>query len=77
MEKIKFEISKEHAIVLFEFLCRLNSEKFESENIFEDQSEQRVLWDLESLLEKYLSETLSGDYQKKLEKARNNIRDEE
>ena len=51
-EKIKIELNKDEAIVLFEFISRLNQNK-DLVN-FDDQAEQRILWDLESLLEKEL-----------------------
>lgn len=42
---------------------------------FEDQSEQRVLWDIECILEKELSEPFRADYQDIVKKAREAVRD--
>ena len=59
-EKINIELTKDEAIVLFEFLGRFNENDDLSK--FEDQSEQRVLWDIECILEKQLSEPFRADY---------------
>ena len=72
-KKVNIELSKEEAIVFFEFLSRFN--KNDTLDKFEDQSEQRVLWNLECALEKELSEPLTADYQNLLKKAREKIRD--
>ncbi len=72
-KKVNIELTKDEAIVLFEFLCRFN----ENDNLtsFEDQSEHRVLWDLECILEKELSELFRADYKEILKKARDTVRD--
>ncbi len=59
-DKVNIELTKEEAIVLFEFLGRFN--ETDDLNRFEDQSEQRVLWDVERILEKELSEPFRADY---------------
>ena len=74
VEKINIEMSKEEAVVLFEYLSRFN--EYEDLKRFEDQSEQRVLWDVECILEKELSEPLRADYQEIVNKAREVVRDE-
>lgn len=74
-ESVKLELSKEEAIVLFEYLTRNNDAK-EFEKFFEDQSEQRVLWDIESMLESILVEPSQSDYLDKLKRAREAVRDE-
>ena len=72
--KVNIELTKEEAIVLFEFLSRFNeNDAFDK---FEDQAEQRVLWNIECVLEKELSEPLRDDYKEIIEKAREKIRDE-
>ena len=73
-EKINIELSKEEAIVLFEFLGKFNENDDLSR--FEDQAEQRVLWDIECILEKELSEPFQADYQEIVKKARDKVRDE-
>jgi hypothetical protein len=73
-KKVNIELTKDEAIVLFEFLVRFN----ENDNLtsFEDQSEQRVLWDLECILEKELSEPFRADYKEIVKKARDTVRDD-
>ncbi|MDY6024793.1 hypothetical protein [Bergeyella zoohelcum] len=73
-KKILMEFSKEESIVFFSWLNYFNEN---SENMFQDQSEQRVLWDLESSLEKIILDVFSDDYNDKLKKYRELIRDKE
>lgn len=70
-KKVNIELTKEEAIALFEFLGRFN--KNDDLNKFEDQSEQRVLWDLECILEKELSEPFRANYHEIVKKARDNV----
>ncbi|MBO0360119.1 hypothetical protein J0X19_19315 [Hymenobacter sp. BT186] len=74
-KEVNIKLTKDEALVLFEFLARFN----ESDNptIFEDQAEQRVLWDIECILEKQLVEPFSPYYMDIIKEARNRIRDEE
>jgi len=68
---IGISLSNEEALVLFAWVTRFN----EDENTFQDQAEERVLFDLESILEKKISETFSDSYSVVLQKAREKIRD--
>ena len=72
-DKINIELSKEGAIVLFEFLRRFNQNS--DLDKIEDQSEQRVLWDIECVLEKELTNPFRSDYKEIVEKAREKVRD--
>lgn len=73
-DKVKLELSREEALVLFEWLSRFNK----TENAkFEDQAEQRVLWDIEGILESTLVEPLDPKYDELLAKARAKVRDPE
>lgn len=72
-EEIALSLTKNEALVSFEFLARFN--KKEGMDSFEDQAEQRVLWDLESMLEKQLSDPLRSDYRLIIQRAREPIRD--
>ncbi len=74
--KISVKFTRDELLVLSDLIYRINSKKVLN-NFFEDQSEQRVLWDLESMLEKNTSNILSWDYLKDLKKARENIRDKD
>lgn len=71
-DKIIVELTNKEALVLLEFLYRFS----EVEGYpFEDQAEQRVLWNVETILEKQLVEVFSPDYKKLLQEARNQVRD--
>ena len=67
-EKIVIDLTKEEALVFFEWLVRFN----ESENtpFILGEVEKQVLFDIESLLEKKLSEPFSADYENLVETAR-------
>jgi hypothetical protein len=59
-----------------EFLARINQNTNLSQ-IFVDQSERRVLWDLEAILEKQLLIPLMSNYPEIVKKARDAVRDQE
>lgn len=71
---IRIELNEKEALVLFDWLTRFNERE---NNTYEDQAEERVLWNLEALLEKCLSGPFSDNYQKLLSEARTAIRDSE
>jgi len=73
-DNVRINLSRDEAIVLFEFLSRF--EELESLDIV-DQSEERVLWNLQSTLEKDLAEPFSANYPELLEQARARLRDRE
>ena len=50
-EPIKIELTSQQALVLFDWVKRFNERESEQ---FEDQAEERVLWDVEATLEKAL-----------------------
>ena len=72
--KLSIELSRNEALVFFEFLTRFNKKDWPE--IFEDQAEQRVLWDIEAILQKVLVEPFNPDYQEIIKQARETIRDE-
>jgi hypothetical protein len=72
---IAITFSEEEALVLLEWLHNFNEE--EHSTLFQDQAEQRVLWDIEAELEKVVSVTFDSNYQDILSKARQKIRDDE
>lgn len=74
-QKINLTVTKDEALVLFEFLTRFNQS--EHPDIFEDQAEQKTLWLLEALLEEQLVEPFQPDYKDIINEARNKVRDEE
>jgi hypothetical protein len=69
---VDLKLSGEHALVLFEWLSRFNKV---GDAKFEDQAEQRVLWDLEAMLESILVEPLDPRYDALLADARAKTRD--
>lgn len=71
-EKVKVELSKDEAIVLFEYLARMN-ESDALDKTFEDKAEQRVIWNLEAITEGILVEHFRSDYKKIVEDGRKAI----
>jgi hypothetical protein len=72
--KISITLGGSEALVLFDWLSRLNEEE---NAVFEDRAEQIVLWDLECSLERLLVAPLRADYPEALGKARDEVRDPE
>ena len=70
---VRISLSKNEALVLFDWLTRFNES---IENGFHHQAEERVLWDLESVLEKTLNSVLSKDFERQLSKAREQLKDQ-
>lgn len=68
---ISINLSNEEALVLLDWVTRFN----EDENTFQDQAEERILFDLESVLEKKVSETFNDNYRAVLQEAREKVRD--
>jgi len=73
-EKVRLDLSRDEAVVLFEWLARFNKE---DKHEFVDQAEKRVLWDLEAMLESQLPEPIAGNYDEVLAAARARVRDAE
>ena len=71
-EKVHFELTRDEAIVFFDWLVRLNQA---TDQKFADEAEQRVLWDLEATLESELAEPFASNYDELLAAARSRIRD--
>jgi hypothetical protein len=67
-------LSGDLAIVLLALVARLNQDE---SVLFEDQAEQRALWDLEALLEAAIPAVLSPDFTSSLQSARERLRDDE
>jgi hypothetical protein len=70
---VSLSLTADEALVLFEFLQRFSDEDCLR---IEDQAEQRVLWNLCSMLEKSLSVPFAADYSIRLAEARDRLRDE-
>lgn len=72
-DKILIEITKEEAIVFLNWLTEFNEKN--NQEIFQDQAEERILWDFEAVLEKVIDETFDENYIEILSNARKKIRD--
>ena len=72
-DKILLELSSEEAIVLFDWLSRFN--EVETPILFKDKAEERVLWDMEAVLEKVTAITFDCDYTTLVSEAREKVRD--
>jgi hypothetical protein len=72
--KVTLELSREQALVFFEWLSKFNATEGRR---FKDQAEERVLWDIEAMLESTLVEPFEGRYEELLAKAREAVRDPE
>jgi hypothetical protein len=69
-ERLHLELTRAEALVLFEWLVRLDSaEAFP----IEDQAEQNVLWSLDGQLEKAPTEPLASNYRELLEESRRKV----
>lgn len=74
-DEISIRLSRDQALVLFEWLARTSAADIPA--VFEDQAEQRALWDLEASLESVLAEPLREEYRELVEAARERLRDAE
>lgn len=72
--KVNLQLSREEALVFFEWVSRFNKA---ADSKFEDQAEQRVLWDVEGMLESTLEEPFAPNYDDLLAQARAKVRDPE
>ena len=73
-QKVTVELTNSEALVLFDFLARFNEY---DDFLFEDPVERKVLWDVESTLEKSLIEPLRSDYRLLVKQAREEMRNNE
>ena len=75
IKEINIALTKDEALVLFEFLSRFN--QTDNKEVFEDHAEQKMLWLIEGQLEKLLTEPFMPTYVDIIKEARNKLRDEE
>jgi hypothetical protein len=69
-DTVGISLTPEEALVFFDWLARLN----ESDALrFDHPAEQRVLWDLEAILEEKLVTPFKPDYAELVEKARRTV----
>ena len=72
------KLSEDEALVLDQWLSRINSQELEDGHVriqFEDQAEQRVLWNIKCDLERQIGCIFSADYSDQLAAARTAVRD--
>ena len=71
-ESVSINLTKDEALVLFEFLFRFS----ETDKLsIEQQSEERALWNLACIFEKELSEPFDKKYGDILSQARERLKD--
>ena len=68
-------MSASNVMILFDWLARFNADT--KGPLFEDQAEERVLWNLEATLERVLVEPFAANYRDLLGQARERVRDRE
>lgn len=73
-KKVTIELTNSEALVLFDFFARFNEH---NDFLFEDPVEGKLLWDIESTLEKSLIEPLRSDYRLLVKQAREEVRNNE
>ncbi len=71
-ETVRVELSQDQALVLYDGLSRFGTAMHPS---FEDQAEQRIVWDLAADLESQISVVVASDYRALLAAARERVRD--
>ena len=72
--KINIELTKSESLVFYDFLSRFNDKT--DRELIEDQTEERVLFDIECNLERQLVEPLMSDYHDLIQKARDEVKDD-
>jgi len=74
--QVEARFSDDEALVLFELLGRWEwSGLLDGEEFWEDQAEQRVIWDLHACLEPVISESFTSEYGQAVKAAQSNLRD--
>ncbi len=73
-DEVKISLTKDEAIVLFDFLSRFSDQ---DELNIEHQAEKRALWNLTCLLEQQLAEPFLPEYTKISNQARERLKDDD
>lgn len=74
-DDVTINLTRDEAIVLFEFLTRYSNGSGELRVV--DQAEQRVLWDIQAILESTLPEPINNPrYEERVARARSAVRDD-
>ena len=69
--EVRIELPRSEELVLFEVLSRFSAE---DRLTVEDQAEARVLWNVQALLERKLTEPFSDNYAELLVRAKKELR---
>lgn len=77
MDEVTLTLSRAEAIVLFEWLARLDDRAEPGAGFFEHSSEERVMWAVSSQLERTLGEPFEPNYRAILESARASLASEQ
>ena len=70
-DTVAIQLTPDEALVLFDWLSRFNAI---GDGTFRDQAEQRVLWDVEAVLESNLVAPFDAQYDRLLAAAREQVR---
>lgn len=68
VEKVTIKLTKDEALVIFDFLGRFNENSTEKD--FEHRADQIALWNLEVVLESVLAEPFLPNYEDLIKEAR-------
>jgi hypothetical protein len=71
-KKVRLELTSDEALVFYDWLTRFNQQ---DKTTFADQAEERILFDLEAMLEKTLVAPLQAEYAVLVAQARAKVRD--
>jgi hypothetical protein len=71
-DEVSIRLTQAEALVLFDFCSRFTQQHTLS---IEDQAEERVIWDITSILERMLLGTFQSDYSEKVAVSREKLRD--
>ena len=73
-EGLTLTMTQDEALVFFDWIARFNESR---QYRFDDEAEQRVLFDMEAVLEKNLTQVFANDYVALVARARAAVRDKE
>ncbi|MER7283174.1 hypothetical protein ABT369_52980 [Dactylosporangium sp. NPDC000244] len=76
-DDVRISLTQDEALVLFEWLWRIDEQTDRFGDLVEDEAERRALWNLTCLLERELVQPFSANYAELVEQARSRLRDKE
>ncbi len=72
-KKILISFDKDEALIFFEWLSKLSDDEKNHNKIFSDSIEEKIVYELESILEEAIPEIFESDYKKKVLLAKKRI----